>query len=124
MSVLEGAEYDGQVFLYRRVGEHSVGFIQYQELDVGQVFLQLELVVLNLLDESTWSRHYNVGNVGKLGRLLHQIDPTSDYSGAQVEILPTEDLELLVYLLSKFSRRCEDEGEYPVRVLCQLLQDW
>ena len=74
----EGVEDVGEIFLYSRVGEHPVCFVQDQELKIRQVLFQMELVVLDLVHEPAWRRHYNVWNVGKLRRLLHHIDASRD----------------------------------------------
>ena len=75
---MQRVEDDSEVFLDSWVCQHSVSLVQYQELEVRKVLFELELVVLELVDESTWRCHYDVGDVGKLRRLLHHVDATRD----------------------------------------------
>ena len=48
----------GEVLLYRRIGEHAIGLIQHQELQVAQVLAEPKLIVLQLMYKTAW-RAYN-----------------------------------------------------------------
>lgn len=67
--------------------------------------------------ETTRCTDNNMRNVTELTGLQHHVDTARNDSRAQVQVLSTEGLKLLVNLVCQLSRRRDYEGEYAIGVL-------
>jgi len=113
-----------QIALEALVGQQSVGLVEHYELQIGQIVLQVSLIMEQLVDEATRRRDYDMGYVGKLLGLLHHVHASDDDASAEVEGVACKYQELVSNLKCKLARWRDDQGENTVGVLGKLLQDW
>ena len=97
-----------QVILNGGISKHPISLVKHQELQIGQVLLQLELVMYQLMHEATRSRHYHMWDVLEQTGLVHHVDTAGDHCCPEVEILSSENLELLLDLVSQLSSGCQN----------------
>lgn len=77
--------------------------------------------MLQLVDQAARRPYDHVRNFIQLTRLGHHVHPTNDDACAQIQVLPAEGFELLVYLIGKLAGRSHNHGKDAVRVLGKFL---
>ena len=122
LHVFDVVQDEGEVLLDGGVRQHAICLVENEELEVAQIVFEPKLVMFKLMHESARSADHDVGYVAQFTCLQHHVDTADDDRGAQVEVLATERLELIVNLVGKLTRRCDYQGENAERVLRQLLQ--